>query len=131
MFSSKDGSGPDEKNMHLYHANQLTGKWHEHPHSPITNGNGQIARSAGRVVRYQSRLIRFAQNGWPVYGTDVHAFEILKLSRHEYQEKPVTGNPILTGSDQQWNQGGMHHIDAHQIEDDNWLACVDGWYSNR
>jgi hypothetical protein len=108
-----------------------TGNWDEHPQNPIKSDRSNLTRCAGRVIRYNNNLIRFAQNGLPAYGTDVRAFEVVKLNREEYQEKQMCMKPILCCSSQSWNQGGMHHIDAHCIEDGIWLACVDGWYSNR
>lgn len=30
----------------------------------------------------------------------------------------------------QWgwvDKRGMHHLDAHLLEDGQWIACVDGW----
>jgi len=37
-------------------------------------------------------------------------------------------NPILKASGVGWNKDGMHHIDLHQVEQDKWIACVDGFY---
>ena len=73
--------------------------------------------------------VRFAQDGFPMYGSRVRAFEILELTRLRYVERELTGRPVLQGSGNGWNAHGMHHVDAHQIGDDTWLACVDGWYS--
>jgi hypothetical protein len=131
LFTSQDGKGPNDKALRLYYAAEPTGNWDEHPQNPIKSDRSNLTRCAGRVIRYNNNLIRFAQNGLPAYGTDVRAFEVVKLNREEYQEKQMCMKPILCCSSQSWNQGGMHHIDAHCIEDGIWLACVDGWYSNR
>jgi hypothetical protein len=131
LFTSQIGKGPEDQTLHLYYAAEPTGNWVEHPQSPIKGVKTNLTRCGGRVIRYKNKLIRFAQNGLPAYGTDVRAFEVLQLSRKEYREKEMSMKPILRGSGKSWNQGGMHHIDAQCIEDGKWLASVDGWYSHR
>ena len=111
--------------LRLYHAGELTGPWVEHPKSPVTRENAQIARPAGRVVTWRGHLVRFAQDCWPRYGTHVRAFEILKLSATDYEERPLGDGPILGPGPARWNGTGMHHVDAHEIAPNRWIACVD------
>ena len=54
-------------------------------------------------------------------------FEITKLTTTDYCEREADESPILTPSGSGWNGSGMHHIDAHLINNNRWLACVDGW----
>jgi hypothetical protein len=72
------------------------------------------------------RVIRFAQDCLPQYGSRVRAFDILELTTTKYFEVENAASPILQPGDNEWNAGGMHHVDAHQQPDGTWLACVDG-----
>ncbi len=73
------------------------------------------------------RPIRFTQDLLPSYGSEVRAFEVLDLSATNYEERQVGTQPVLRAGNATWNQGGMHHIDAHVLSDGSWIACVDGW----
>lgn len=111
----------------LYYANNLMGPWIEHPKSPIIAGNANIARPGGRVLIYDGRIFRYAQDDVPVYGNQVWMFEITELTTASYAEKKVDENPVLKASGDGWNAEGMHHIDPHQIDENRWIACVDGY----
>ena len=113
--------------LYLYYANDLMGTWVEHPQSPIIEGNRQIARPGGRVVVQGDKVIRYTQDDEYVYGNQVRAFEITELTTEKYQEQPVNQNPIIKASDRGWNKIGMHNIDPHQIGENQWIACVDGY----
>ena len=113
--------------LRLYFADQLTGPWREHPHSPLISADMRRARPAGRVVTANDKLIRFAQDCTPLYGSRVRAFDILELTTNSYTEVENAASPILQGSGDGWNSQGMHHVDAHQQTDGTWLACVDGF----
>src|SRR5262245_50395475 len=115
--------------LRLYMADQLAGPWVEHPSSPIVRGNRSIARPAGRIVMLNGRVMRFAQDCYPVYGTKVRAFEVLQLNEDDYTEVAAVDGPILGPAGSGWNGRGMHHLDAHQMPDGSWLACVDGYFS--
>ena len=121
-------TSPDKfDTLQLYYANDLLGPWYEHPESPIVRADPRRARPAGRILVLQDRLVRFAQDCHPVYGSAVRAFEVTELTTASYHEREVVDRPVLAGSGSGWNASGMHHIDAHQIESGRWLACVDGW----
>lgn len=113
--------------LRLYYADELIGPWMEHPNSPVICGDANIARPAGRVVVVDGRPFRYTQDCEPYYGNQVRAFEITKLTTATYEEKAIAGNPILKGSGTGWNSMGMHNIDPHQIGDNQWIACVDGF----
>jgi hypothetical protein len=113
--------------LRLFHADRLEGPWHEHPRSPVIAGDARRARPAGRILVWDDRLFRFAQDCALSYGTAVRAFEITQLSERCYSEVECTTGPILAGSGAGWNRDGMHHIDAHRAPEGDWIACVDGW----
>jgi len=115
--------------LRLYSADDLTGRWTEHPSSPIVAGDAHTARPAGRVVATSRGLLRFAQDCAPRYGLSVNAFEITQLTADTYEERPVADNPILRASGAGWNAAGMHHLDAHEVASGRWVAAVDGWFA--
>ncbi|MGH7427039.1 MAG: glucosamine inositolphosphorylceramide transferase family protein [Candidatus Methylomirabilaceae bacterium] len=112
--------------LRLFHAPDLPGPWREHRKSPLVRQNPRMARPAGRVLVVGSRVIRFAQDCYPTYSTAVRAFEVTTLTPMEYDERECIASPILGPGDAPWNQSGMHHIDAHLLEEGRWIACVDG-----
>ena len=111
--------------LHLYFASELTGPWTQHPRSPIIRNDKRRARPAGRVLEFDNKLFRFAQDCVPRYGSAVRTFEILDLLPTEYAEVEIGHGPVLKASGNGWNAAGMHHIDAQQ-HNEHWLACVDG-----
>ena len=111
--------------LRLYFASELVGPWTEHPKSPLIQNDKCRARPAGRILKFDNRLFRFAQDCGPHYGSSVRAFEITKLARDSYAEVELRV-PMLKSSGNGWNASGMHHIDAHQQSNGHWLACVDG-----
>lgn len=113
--------------LRLYQAKHFAGPWSEHPCSPVVTGNAHKARPAGRLLIWQDRLLRYAQDCYPLYGQRVYAFDIA-LTPTTYQEQQVGQQPVLTGSGNGWNRIGMHHLDAHLLPDGRWLACVDGFH---
>ena len=124
LFTTTRRAGDD---LWLYSAEDLHGPWRAHPLSPIVRADARIARPAGRVIHHAGRLLRLAQECAPVYGTQVRAFEITQLTPELYAEQPAQPQAVLAGSGSGWNRDGMHHLDAHALEDGSWLACVDGW----
>lgn len=121
--AGKDSKSPE---LRLYFAEELSGPWTEHPGSPLAGGDPHVSRPGGRVILVDGSPCRFSQNVYPVYGTDVRAFEIVELTRTGYSERQVRDRPVLGPGGDTWNRDGMHHVDAHQLGDDSWLACVDG-----
>lgn len=112
--------------LFLFFADNLMGSWSQHPESPLITGDPHIARPGGRVLVLNGKVIRFAQDDFPQYGLKVHALEITELTTEVYKEKLIADS-VLKPSGVGWNAKGMHHIDAHQIAENQWIACVDGW----
>lgn len=113
--------------LRLYFADELTGPWREHPKSPIIRNDKSRARPAGRILTFDDKLIRFAQDCGPRYGSRVRAFDVIELTTTHYVEVENPASPILQPNGAGWNALGMHHVDAHQQTDGSWLACVDGY----
>ena len=113
--------------LNLYYSEHLEKGWSPHPQNPIVRDNRHISRPGGRVLNYNNKLFRFAQDTYPVYGSRLLAFEIEKLSIMEYIEKPAINNPILgrEKDKKEWNKKGMHQIDAIKLNN-GWIAAVDG-----
>ncbi len=121
-------TNPDKENtLCLYYADTLKGPWIEHPASPVVQQNPTIARPAGRPVKVADRIIRFAQDSTPTYGSQVIALEILRLTTTHYEERRMSKNPVITAAGHGWNADGMHHIDCLKISDKHWRGYVDGY----
>jgi hypothetical protein len=116
---------PGNDVLNLYFSDDLCHGWQPHPMNPVVRCNPHHARPAGRVIEVDGKLHRFTQDCAPHYGMRVFAFEITRLSRTHYAEKPVSETPVVTSSGTGWNSLGMHHVDAHFI-DGRWIAAVDG-----
>lgn len=121
MFAQR---GLDE--LCLFIGDSPAGPWREHPSSPLWAGNRTRTRPGGRLLTYDGRLIRFAQDGWPSYGSFLRAFQIDRLDEFHYEEHELPESPILGATRSGWNAMAMHHVDAIQMDDGVWLAAVDG-----
>lgn len=117
-------SNTDNSELYLFYANSLEGPWTEHYLSPVIKGDKSSSRPAGRVIRYNGDLYRFAQDCSNYYGEKVLAFKILRLTPMEYDEEKA-GTILDKGGE--WNGKGMHTFDAHEISEGNWIAAVDGY----
>ena len=106
--------------LNLYYSKDLFKGWKPHPMNPIVKFNKNFARPGGRVIKYNGKLYRFAQNYVKVF-----AFEIKELSDKSYAEQIVSEKAIVNIASERWNAAGMHHIDMHQIGN-KWIAVVDG-----
>jgi hypothetical protein len=125
--SQKCGEEYGHDTLSLFSADHLQGPWRQHPQSPLITGDARIARPGGRVLTANEKIIRYAQDCYPVYGRQLLAFEITELTPRTYRERPVSGRPVLTASGNGWNSDGMHHVDPHLTADGRWIACVDGF----
>jgi hypothetical protein len=125
-------SNPIHNNLlNLYYADELYGPWLEHPRNPLIINNNRIARPGGRITFFDGKIIRFAQDDWLVYGNKVRAFEIIKLTETEYEEKLIGQKPVISRTGSGWNRYGMHHLDPLQIDNNLWIAAVDGFGKGR
>ena len=113
--------------LRLFYTYELTGPWLEHDKSPIIEDNANIAQPGGRVLVLDTHIIRYTQDDDPTYGKLLRAYEIRNLTTTDYVETEVSENPILKAARFGWNGHGMHHIDPHLIDENKWLASVDGY----
>ncbi len=116
----------DNDMLYLFYSDMPLGPWTEHPQSPIIEGDANIARPGGKVIVFDDRIIRYAQDDDPYYGNQVWAFEITSLTTENYEEQRIGSKPILKGYDN-WNANGMHHISPYRVSENRWIASVDGY----
>jgi hypothetical protein len=110
--------------LRLFCAAELKGPWREHPQSPVVKKSLDTARPAGRPFVIDGTLYRLGQDCDPTYGNQVHAFRITEISPTTYAEEMIE-TPLVKASSKGWNAEAMHHVDAHRIGKDNWIAAVD------
>ena len=103
---------------------EFSGPWKEHPLSPLIKGDPRTARPAGRPFEWNGKLYRLAQDGYPIYGYAVRAFEITDISATTYAEKLID-KQLVKGTGSGWNAEAMHHIDALPAGQGQWIAAVD------
>ncbi|WP_283133082.1 glucosamine inositolphosphorylceramide transferase family protein [Rhizohabitans arisaemae] len=115
--------------LRLFFSESLEHGWREHPASPVVAGDRRAARPGGRVVLWNGRPVRFAQDCEGGYGLRLRAFLIEELTGESYRERPlgVVLERGRDGDDLGWNRRGMHHTDSHPDGRGGWIACVDGW----
>jgi hypothetical protein len=116
----------DNSTLHLFYADSLYGPWIEHPASPVVKRDGHIARGGGRILVLNDKVVRFAQDDEPTYGRAVRALRVTSLTTTCYEEEEANDNPVLRPSGSGWNADAMHTLDAHELADGQWIACVDG-----
>jgi hypothetical protein len=128
MFCAWKGREADAYSLRLYGADCPQGPWREHPSSPIVEKDNRIGRPAGRPRVVDGHLYRFAQDCEGAYGERVLAISVDELDSDRYAESEPPSSSILEAGNEPWRSSGMHHIDAYQLSQERWLACVDGWY---
>ena len=114
--------------LYLHYADSLTGPWQEHPQSPIVVDDVHKSRPSGRMIIYDGKLYRFTMDINPSIGThQVMAYEITELTPTSYAEIIAQDTPILVASGLGWNRDAMHQLDPVQVDENSWIASVDGF----
>uniref|UniRef100_A0A1D1ZVJ1 Uncharacterized protein n=1 Tax=Auxenochlorella protothecoides TaxID=3075 RepID=A0A1D1ZVJ1_AUXPR len=115
--------------LSLWHASSPLGPWLAHAASPVMSGDAAAgARSGGRVVAVDGKLVRFGQDCAGGYGQGLVAYRVDVLTPTEFRQTRV---PLEFGAAgkhgmRAWNGARHHHLDAHQLRDGSWVAVMDG-----
>lgn len=114
----------ESTSIHIFYSQSLFGEWIRHP--VVSVSYEFTGRPAGRVLEHDGVLIRPTQDSRRVYGESVLGFRIDALTPFDFSETQPQGATLLTPSGVGWNAARMHTLDAHQLNDSEWIACVDG-----
>lgn len=109
----------------IFSSPTLRGRYVEHPESPLFDGDAGRARPAGRIVMSNGVPHRFVQDNRDGYGKRVRMVRVAQLSRGRYREEIRSPDPLLK-EQAGWNGFGMHHLSAVKLDNDTWVAAVDG-----
>jgi len=120
------GSPKQHDSLSLFWADRLEGPWLPHPQNPLYQDHPTGSRPGGRVKVIGNRLFRPAQDCGQRYGGCLRLFEVTTLTPESFAEKEVTPPGFPAPEANTWNAEGCHHIDLHQLDDEDWVACVDG-----
>jgi hypothetical protein len=74
--------------LHLFHADKLTGDWQPHPKNPVKS-DARSSRPAGQLFARDGVLYRPAQVCVPRYGSGLAIQRVLKLTPQDYAERQV------------------------------------------
>jgi len=74
--------------LHLFHAEKLTGDWQPHPRNPVKS-DARSSRPAGHLYTRDGVLYRPAQVCVPRYGAGLAIQRVLKLTPQDYAERQV------------------------------------------
>lgn len=114
--------------LYLHYADSLTGPWQEHPMSPIVVDDVHKARPSGRMIVFDGKLYRFTMDIDPPAGThQVMAYEITDITPTSYAETLAQDAPVVKPSGSGWNRDAMHQLDPVQVDENSWIASVDGF----
>jgi hypothetical protein len=114
--------------LYLHYADSLTGPWKEHPQSPIVTGDVHKSRPSGRLLIFDGKLYRFTMDIDPPVGThQVMTYEITEITPTSYSEHLAQEAPVVMPSGSGWNGQAMHQLDPVQVDENSWVASVDGF----
>ena len=74
--------------LHIFHAERLTGDWQPHPKNPVKS-DARSSRPAGGLFVRDGILYRPAQICVPRYGAGLAIHRVLKLTAQDYAERQV------------------------------------------
>jgi len=102
--------------LHLFHADRLTGEWLPHPKNPVKS-DARSSRPAGRLFERDGVLFRPAQVCVPRYGAGLAIQRVLRLTPQDYAERQVErllADPAagLFGLHTMNRAGGLTVVDA-------------------
>lgn len=118
MFTSNTGADV----LNLFSSDSLATGWSSHPMNPLIENNKSISRPAGRIIEYDGKLYRLAQDNYEI---QVYAFEITELTQNTYLENKDSIHTLVQKTGKGWNAAGMHQVDLYKLNG-MWYAVVDG-----
>jgi hypothetical protein len=89
LFVGDARLGNYDNHLRLFYSDSLSGVFTEHPSSPVALGLDG-SRMAGNLIKQDGKLFRIAQDCSERYGGRMKVFEIVKLTKSEYEEIFVT-----------------------------------------
>lgn len=107
MFAGHRGEN-ENKRLHLYHSDALTGPWTPHPANPVKS-DATSARPAGHLFRHEGALYRPGQNCADHYGQGIAVHRVLLLDEERYEEEQVA--EVVPLSSVRYRDG-LHTISA-------------------
>jgi len=120
--------GGNNDSLYAYNSTNLeSSEWMSHEENPIVTDRVRAGRPAGRPYTGPGGPILYLQDNGTQYGDKIRAYRITELTPKEYQDEPVSNQPMLAGQNRVgWNGSRMHHIDAQNLDGDDWVCVVDG-----
>jgi hypothetical protein len=119
LFISAKWADQFDNNLCLFYAEDISGPYIRHPMSPIKLGL-KGSRMAGAIRLVNGRIFRFGQNCTASYGSEIVVFEILRLSRSEYDEIELFVLPPVSDS---LYAAGLHSL---SFDEKSGLMALDG-----
>ena len=96
--------------------------------SPIIVDDVHKSRPSGRMIVFDGKLYRFTMDIDPPAGThQVMAYEITDITPTSYAETLAQEAPVVKPSGSGWNRDAMHQLDPVQVDENSWIASVDGF----
>ena len=86
--SAANGSRMFDDELHIFHAERLSGEWRPHPKNPVKS-DARSSRPAGALFSRNGVLYRPAQVCVPRYGAGLAIHRIVKLTPEDYAERLV------------------------------------------
>jgi hypothetical protein len=107
MFATHAGPN-DNAELHLYHADALTGPWRAHAHNPVKRDRAN-ARPAGPFIHHAGSVFRPAQDCASHYGAGIVVNRLRTLTEDAFDEEPVSEIRPPSGSRYDF---GLHTISS-------------------
>ena len=85
LFASLGDGINDNKQLHIYYADSLSGQYMPHKKNPVRN-NLDATRPAGNFIEVDGEIYRPAQNCREYYGKSITINKIIKLTINEFEE---------------------------------------------
>ena len=107
----------DSSKLYLFYSENLEGPWKPHKNNPV-KVFPKMTRPAGKILKYNGKLIRPAQNCTKTYGGSTIFYEIVELSTENYKE--VFISELFPNTTCRYPDG-LHHIVSN-----NKITIIDG-----